>query len=765
MKTLSKLIPLVVAIFSVGFLFFFAGIAKADTTESPWYLDTTSQYLHAIFTSPSNLDTDIWGIQLEAAPNGYLGDPVTDTSIATACLSPDVSTNHGHFEAAWRRDTNGSPTVKSWVRTANNGQYYASKCASPDWGPEYDHFELNCNINGSSSGKTTGYTFRLSLQSGNNIPSNYRLNFWSIYRHGDNTRYWVNPTTSLTANATVANDDSGNLFAQWKIPTYTLGVTKTGAGTGTVTDDKGNISCGPSCGSASAAYQNQTPVTLTAVAVKSNGSTFGGWSGDVPTICSTSPYPTTCTVTMSQVRNVTATFNKNAYILTYLPGTCGTISGTTPQTVSYGGSGTYVEAPVNSGYHFVNWSDGNTNAGRRDTNVTTDISVTANCVINTHRVTFDKNNASATGSMSAEIFNEKQTKPLTANGYSLTGYAFAGWATSSTGPLAHLDVGNYTMGTADVTLWAVWTPATCSLVFNKNDAGAIGTMANEAFTYNQTKVLSANLFSKSGYAFAGWATSTNGAVVYADQASYTNTTGATCPTLYAKWNYVNNALSVALDSPPASTIGTASSYITTSGSGGTASIDMTAHAYDSDATETRYMIVSYQKDGDTTWNNSSQFSSTALTLSGTFTVSLPKGDYWFLASAKTSYAGDVNTATWPSGWMATSSRFLRVVDPTPSVSCTIQPDSGTTPFHVKVSYTTTNLNGGAVTINMGEGSPVVQASAPAGTDTVYHTYNTAGSYNVSVTYQGQDPNTISASCLATVKVKDPSSGGGGEVIQ
>jgi hypothetical protein len=44
--------------------------------------------------------------------------------------------------------------------------------------------------------------------------------------------------------------------------------------------------------------------------------------------------------------------------LTYNAGVNGSISGTTPQYVNYGGNGTQVTAVPNTGYSFVQWSDG-----------------------------------------------------------------------------------------------------------------------------------------------------------------------------------------------------------------------------------------------------------------------------------------------------------------------------------------------------------------------------------------------------------------------
>jgi hypothetical protein len=77
---------------------------------------------------------------------------------------------------------------------------------------------------------------------------------------------------------------------------YAISVNKSGTGTGTVTSSPAGINCGAIC-SASFASGSSSALTATAAA----GSTFNGWSG----ACSGTG---TCTVNMSQVQNVTATF-------------------------------------------------------------------------------------------------------------------------------------------------------------------------------------------------------------------------------------------------------------------------------------------------------------------------------------------------------------------------------------------------------------------------------------------------------------------------
>jgi hypothetical protein len=66
------------------------------------------------------------------------------------------------------------------------------------------------------------------------------------------------------------------------------------------------------------------------------------------------------------------------YTLTYAAGAHGSLTGSTTQSVTSGGSGSAVTAVPDSGYSFIDWSDDSTANPRTDSNVTTSTSVTAN---------------------------------------------------------------------------------------------------------------------------------------------------------------------------------------------------------------------------------------------------------------------------------------------------------------------------------------------------------------------------------------------------
>ncbi len=157
-------------------------------------------------------------------------------------------------------------------------------------------------------------------------------------------------TVVMSANQTVAV--TFNPVVQ-----RTLTITKGGTGSGTVTSTPGGISCGSDC---TENYVNGTNVSLTAAAA--TGSTFAGWSGG---ICSGT---STCSVSMTAARTVTATFTSLLRTLTVTK--AGTGSGTvtsTPGGISCGsdctenyanGTNVSLTAAAATGSTFAGWSGG-----------------------------------------------------------------------------------------------------------------------------------------------------------------------------------------------------------------------------------------------------------------------------------------------------------------------------------------------------------------------------------------------------------------------
>ncbi|MBK7001990.1 MAG: DUF1566 domain-containing protein [Rhodoferax sp.] len=105
---------------------------------------------------------------------------------------------------------------------------------------------------------------------------------------------------SGTSTCVVSMSAAQNITASFTatpIP-YTLSVTKSGTGSGTITSAPAGINCGTTC---SASFNSGTSVTLTAIPAAA-GSTFTGWSGACTGIGS-------CVVTLDATKTVTANFN------------------------------------------------------------------------------------------------------------------------------------------------------------------------------------------------------------------------------------------------------------------------------------------------------------------------------------------------------------------------------------------------------------------------------------------------------------------------
>ena len=73
-------------------------------------------------------------------------------------------------------------------------------------------------------------------------------------------------------------------------------------------------------------------------------------------------------------------------------------------------------------------------------------------------------------------------------------------------------------------------PTEVTVTFDAN--GGTGTMSNQVVSYNTATALTANAFTRTGYSFAGWATTADGSKAYDNQESVTLTKNTT---LYALW--------------------------------------------------------------------------------------------------------------------------------------------------------------------------------------------------------------------------------------
>lgn len=86
------------------------------------------------------------------------------------------------------------------------------------------------------------------------------------------------------------------------------------------------------------------------------------------------------------------------------------------------------------------------------------------------------------------------------------------------------------------TYYAKFAENSYSVKFHAN-TGTGSDVTQSGFTYGTNKALRGNTFTKTGYSFAGWATSANGTIVYSDkqEVSIATTSDGATVDLYAKW--------------------------------------------------------------------------------------------------------------------------------------------------------------------------------------------------------------------------------------
>ena len=169
---------------------------------------------------------------------------------------------------------------------------------------------------------------------------------------------WSGDCTGTSA-CVVSMTQARNVTATFDTPPPPQTLTVAVTGDGTVTSNPAGISCPGDCTEDYSAGQN---VTLTAT--PNAGSTFVGWSGDCT---GTSP----CVVSMTQTRNVTATFDTPPQTLTVSVTGNGTVTsnpagiscpGDCTEDYSAGQNVTLTAAP-NAGSTFVGWSGDCTGTG------------------------------------------------------------------------------------------------------------------------------------------------------------------------------------------------------------------------------------------------------------------------------------------------------------------------------------------------------------------------------------------------------------------
>lgn len=219
---------------------------------------------------------------------------------------------------------------------------------------------------------------------------------------------------------------------------FTVSVTKSGTGSGTVTSSPAAISCGSTC---SRSFGTGSTVTLTAT--PATGSAFSGWSGD----CSGTG---SCILSMSQARSVTAAFTFFSETLSV--STSGTGSGTVSSspagiscgstcahTYTFGTSVTLTAAPAADSV-FSGWSGACSGTGTCTVSMSQAKSVIATFTLTPETLSVSKSGSGTVSSSPAGISCGATCSSAYAHGTSVTltatsasGSRFAGWSGACSG--------------------------------------------------------------------------------------------------------------------------------------------------------------------------------------------------------------------------------------------------------------------------------------------------------------------------------------------
>ncbi|MGA2969812.1 MAG: InlB B-repeat-containing protein, partial [Acidimicrobiales bacterium] len=336
---------------------------------------------------------------------------------------------------------------------------------------------------------------------------------WNTLAGGGGTAYSNGQIITISA--------STNLYAQWTLsPTTEIVAFNANSGTGTMNNEY---------------FTTGTSQAITGNAFAFSGHVFTGWNtaanglgtaygpGAIITLAAST------TLYAQWAATFTVTFNGNGSSF----GSTGpqTFTAGVPQALDLNGFTKFGGSTT-----FTGWNTATNGSGTAYANGAV-ITLSANLTLNaqwgsgsTTTVTFAANGGSGT-TMSNETYTSGQSKALSTNTYTRSGFVFTGWNTASGGTGTSFSPGETITVPANLSLFAQWA-AVSAVTFNNN--GGSGAMANESFTAGVPQALTLNTLTDGSSTFLGWNTFANGTgTSYADASTVTISAPIT---LYAQWS-------------------------------------------------------------------------------------------------------------------------------------------------------------------------------------------------------------------------------------
>ena len=352
-------------------------------------------------------------------------------------------------------------------------------------------YTVKYNGNGSTGGSTSNssHTYGTSkkLTANGFTRTGYTFSGWNTKADGSGTEY---SDQASVKNLTSTNGGSVTLYAQWAPALYHLTISQ-GSNT-SITVNRTSSPIGSTVGAATGNLVNGAFLYYGDVLSISVSASAG--------YTLSASHSNGSTITVTESTTISATATANTYTVTYNANNgSGTMSNS---TATYNSNFmTRKNAFTRTGYTFNGWNEKADGTGTKWTltspgvyeygsywkwTYTKNITLYAQWTANTYTIAYNANGG--TGSTASSSHTYDVAKTLTANGFTRTGYTFAGWNTKADGSGTNYSnsqsVKNLTSTAGEtVTLYAKWTANTYYL----------------AFDYNYQQSFNSNEFANTGY--------------------------------------------------------------------------------------------------------------------------------------------------------------------------------------------------------------------------------------------------------------------------
>ncbi len=331
------------------------------------------------------------------------------------------------------------------------------------------------------------------------------------------------------------------LYAKWTAKTFAI----------TYESNGGTLAAGASMPSDSALFDSTYTVAAKPAGLARTGYDFVGWttsqdgSGTVYAVGGTHP-----SFTVTGAVTLYAKWSPVAYTIAYhanggtLPSDSAAFDSTYPVAAKPAGL-------ARTGYDFIGWTTSQDGSGtvysvggaNPSFTVTGNVTLYAKWTAKTFTITYASNGgtlaAGASMPSGSASFDSTYTVAAEPAGLSRTGYELAGWNTAAdgSGQSYAAGSGSFTMGAANVTLYAKWVAKTFAITYSANDGTlASGSMPSGSAAFDSTYTVAAKPdgLERAGYDFAGWNTAADGSgQSYAAGSGSFRVTGDV--TLHARW--------------------------------------------------------------------------------------------------------------------------------------------------------------------------------------------------------------------------------------